>query len=786
MEEFKLFEYQEQVLISLKNEISKNTRNIALKGCHSVGKSTIAFSLEKKLKNTYDILNINGCGESLEDYSTLFSIPALQKPHAILSSISTKLNFFKIDGTTLTFREALNQFNSKEYSFISHLNKHYKKKNLIIIARNYEKWDTRSKRLLDTISQNPSILKNKKVQFILTYNENEDLIESNFDRIINVRKPSLSDMDDIAEKLNYSFLIPEESKMIHTLSGGNINLIIELIKNTSTLSGVENLRNYADNRLKHLQENNDNIFKLLTIASIYKTPFNYDDISELLEQQMKENLKEELKFAVDNTFIEDLPPYGFTNDLFIKSFNEKLFDRDIYYKRKYENFSRKNPQKYLDRHIHYIEYKSDDLEELSLLFLAYVRAKESGSEETAKEQKLKIFAFNKSGADMASYYEAICIFMEGVDLYFKHKFSDAIKKFNMRTLSESTLVNSEVTRLQLICQCESDLNTLAIEQLVMKLNSILVDLESKSEFEVYFKIQSLLFSVYPDKLNKLDESIQIKAIMEKMSNNSNVYISSNATYLKHVFIRKSAIISPFNGLADLISSSIRYFEDWGDCLEAYKAKCNYASAKLVIGEFEFTRKFLEDTLAEIKDDNINISNIEKFKVNYILSRIFIALEKKKYDFTDYITEFKELLNAKSNETIAIVHINLISLYLLNSEIEKAKKLLAELNNYVLEDNEDNFYKYYIDNFNVIFAVLNKQWNEAKDIVNSMETPTLYLQSATIFEKRKKCLLNIIDEQYNSQNILDYSKHFAKVKLNNQGWEFFGNMFMFSDLMFLSN
>ena len=351
------FKYIEVVFGRIKKKIEELEKTIIISGTECSGKSHLLKKLNKYYENNKIILFLTPTSalENLEYgvfLSTVSKIGEYNQVVPVATEIISDRN--KILGVASDFlinykknqlQYQLFSFSEAEIEILNRIALISKKRELLILADDVEKWDSESKKLLGKLIALQNDIECsffKDTVFVLATNNIKSLnikISKYYQEVINVDL-SYKTFSEEAKKINLS-----NDKIIHELydiTKGNIGLIANIKEyiDLSSLTGTESLQKQLfqilDKRITSSDKITKEILDALQTATIIGKEFNLYFLNKLLEEPIG-ILDYYMGLGCEEKFItkEDIQNhYSFSTDTLYNFFVSKLNGRsaDCHYK----------------------------------------------------------------------------------------------------------------------------------------------------------------------------------------------------------------------------------------------------------------------------------------------------------------------------------------------------------------------------------------------------------------------------------------------------------------------
>jgi hypothetical protein len=753
----------------------------------SVGSyATIALSdsdSDKSKFNKFQISNIN--------FNLGFSIPTI-------------MNF----GITTSFKKN-SLFDDKTNAVLVGLNDNANE-NIVIIADSFQLWDSASQELLNTIINYPSVLKGKRIIVLIIVDDDDSILEkcdyiSGFKKKrhnVEIELLNKDELKEMSKVLGYTINLNDQLQdIIMSITGGNIGFIKMFLeeytdsKSNNIILNYNNIdiMNLLDSRMDQFGEKKADFIEVLELSSIPNGAFNSNEIGYLYNKDVVdvENVLDESQKA---SILKGEIDFMFSNYLVRNLFYKKLNGKSKIFHKKYAEYLKKyKPENYISRAYHLkLSNSNDIIEILTLLSIAYCRSLENNN--NFSESNSILMQIENLKNESPNDREVIDVYNNFINLksayehYYEEKYDEANDKLLKIPAIGPFLFIAEVSRFHLIVKALLNMDTESIyeatENLSKKMEELYLD-----ERDEWCRCALVLFSVYANKLNDSDSSKKIYTQLGNLISKS--YTNSSLKYLMNIIYRKACIFQTPIEAEQSTSESIKYFYENGDMYQYYMSCCNHSGNLLILGKYD---EAIYSSYACLK--SIRRYKFVKFPTQQkIYNNLYLAYFLRNYYSNnisqEYIikikNKFEKLINNQYNESNAIVHINLINICAILGEYNECFAKLDTLENDILDNNDDEFYKYYLYNIKFALNVLTQNWDEAAKNLNDLNKsfPNYFTKIKRKIKYRNQSLQHLLDKK-----VILAPKELDKwVYENSQkddcSCNFFCRLFLFSDLQFTS-
>lgn len=815
-----LIGYQQDVFNKLYHLfVEKECSSVILTGPRGCGKNYIVENFASSPLENWQIFILKGNGELNPPYSAWYNCTPANLQNIQLSNISLGINFRPIGlpiggGFGVRFSENHILFNENEQSIIKIItNKSLGSNHILFVVEDYSSWDTSSKELLFKIKSLREKLfgVNKVVHSLITVSKSEIdniLIEDN-DVLITIEDESIS-IDDIRNiiesKLNIDILqIPDIDKIID-FTGKDIDLIILAIHykdgNTTALE-VNSFQKLLEKRVASIPQNQRKICRILECVSILNNFFSEKEAAYLLEGNQA-STERSLDKAVDMRLICKKQEYDFPNDEIRIFFENRLDSEKKYLHYKFSKYLQNNfPQDYLNRAYH-LSMSGKAYSDHNLLEAVYLLSLEIA-------RRMDVTGFLPDSILMRNLDDMIAQLPSMVQKIIKtnindyltaqnqlHQgfYSDAIMHLNnLNLIFASRVFYIDVQRILLLSHVLLADDRNEIKRLSEDLYENISD-ASFHEDELWCLVALVLFEVFGDRNVDLEKFKHIKKGFEeriRIHMYQSTFCALHAKYASKSILFYNAMIA-----AKMTEESCQYYRDCNSFSNLYLSLCNNAANKIVCGDYNLALESLQEckSITE-KNSDTYFPSFYKIENNIIIAE-FLKKEGRllNYDSRDRNTILeaasiasKQLVSIQNQQGVEISHViefNIISMYLIGGQIEKAENLCKK---FEYQYNQlDPFYRYYYHNACFALCLLNRLHLQASEHLEKLENLDVILlhSFSRILEERNKILHHLIDEPFIGDSFdLNYVILKNGFRVQDTSASFWGRMFLLADLQFLS-
>ena|GEM_PF-2617778 len=813
---------QTTALNKIKQAFDNGDSIIHLHGPAGGGKTTlIKYLLQTEMAEFEDcsLYYIEGKRDTVGSYETITLAEGIRRPNHEFTGFNLSLGF-KI--SSLFNLGVAGVFQKKpaldpKVNFVVEELKRKSTSQILIVADSFQYWDVASKNFLLTLNNyREKLLGQKRLCVVIITDDDAKQISDYIDLSTLYARgleivfplPSRLELRSILYLLGYSELRISDDDLdkIISITGGNLDFIKFFIEGyyyskqskLSTDTSLFDVMKMLEHRLEVFGDKKDDLSEVLQASSILNGDFKAEQIEYLLNH--KKNVEDLLQESCEHAILKESNHYIFSNTFIQELFYKKLkkSKKEIKFSIEYANYLKeREPENYTGR-AYYLSVGDPNneriLEVLELFTMAYCRNIESSIED-AESKKIEVLIKEKAQSsldrhDVKRQYTLFLNLKNAYELYFQERYREASQVLDQVPLLGTSLIMSEIERMKLVVALMVNIHTDKIRRLTERLHEILNELKSH-EKEQWCKIAFTLFSTYSNKLGDFDQS-------ERIVNELLAYINNYKgghgyyEYLGNVIARKACVFKQASLAVFNTADSLEYFSNRSDYLQYYLTLCNHSGNLLVLGKYDEAINHLTKCLELVTEHPlVQFPSQEKVYNNLILSKFFNKYNIKEYENQLYISEaiqeFEKKVSDVSRESNAIIHINMINLYLMKGDYQTSHEMLDVLTNKILKDTEDSFYQYYVLNLNLVLCVLQHSWEEAEKYCSRMKDnfPSFHKKNKLLIQQRNVALQKLIEHKASHpSNQLDEWIYQNANPLDEAGG-FYCRLFLFSDLQFTS-
>lgn len=224
--------------------------------------------------------------------------------------------------------------------------------------------------------------------------------------------------------------------------------------------------------------------------------------------------------------------------------------------------------------------------------------------------------------------------------------------------------------------------------------------------------------------------------------------------------------------------------------------CNLSGNAMVCGKFSTSMTAINECIALASSwGRLHFHDYEKVENNKILSEYFLSksiLHESNFieeSINNICEKYIQMEEKYTDASKGVVSVNLLSFLSLANRFDEADERAEYLKKWVEDNNDNDFYGYYLENYYWIKCLHNQDIEGAKIKVKILANniPSLYNPYAlAAFQKRHQRMESITIKNIKEHRLIDLEDRlFVAVPEINLYWSFLGRIFLFSDLQFLS-
>lgn len=478
----------------------------------------------------------------------------------------------------------------------------------------------------------------------------------------------------------------------------------------------------------------------------------------------------------------------------------------------YYNFYTQNQQDeyYLRAYYIYKYWNEMCSQAFSLFILAYSSARQIA--DNVKIEKIKnIIMHTQLDEEYKKMYEAICeyyniLFSKSSIVEVQQAYKNITHKY-----SWELPVKAEITyEYFLYIYKNMDLNKATYRNILDEcinyaLHELTIDTRDKIIIkpvdETILRLK-IIYGISPcvlDLLNDYEGFNQLYHKSKEISANVNTKQHGIGEYIENVFNRKAFLFVNQAACSIYYEKAKKYFRNNEIWVEYYITLVCQAGTDIVIQEFDEAIELCNQAELGIKEKNIEMPQMEKLFNNRIIANFLLEEQKIPKKFIIFakraIRDLKKLITKETNATQFVIYTNICSLYLyIGNEKQYAnyKKRLEKLYGCkdisdIMDENIDDFYRYYFAWFELYRKVDHEDWEVALQKINQLDNfiPALFRKQEVFWEKKNNAVKEII-ESHEKVSAYDFCHNLVKTKRNEQSLsKFFYRGLMLSDLQYTS-
>lgn len=759
-------------------------------GNHGSGKSYVVFEVINRIHSR------NRCDNKLQIYIaegdklSLYDNSSTRSLDNIETTISLPIRWgFGIDIAASTSAKS----NDSQFNQICNLLKKRFSSDLLICLSDYSNIDNRVKYLIQLLIENITNLEStfKHHLYFLISNVDDSCI-NDFLSCTTIEKNILEDYDenDILQYLmdKHKIIIKkndikEKVKQIKKICASNLKLIdflyVDLVEqDVDFFRALDSVVTYRLSQLKKdglsRNVNEYDMEDIILSSSISLKSFGSQEIASITHKETN-TVRESLYLAQKQVLLKrnSLNFYSFACDeiqeILKKELNYKNKERYLDY---YNYYSNKEQDQYYLRAYYlwaYNGYLKDEI--FALLILAYSEALSFNNLERIKKieklvaKEIDSYYYNDFET-IKSFYSSLCKratdYTRLKKIYQdlqKDYFEIPLKAELARAFFHFMYKNYKPWDLQLK-QILSQLIQYAEESIYLVLSKYPIEIPTIDETVLRLRI---IYDIAPFILDVLNDTEIFKRIYDlSLSLSQNIQISQSsksiAKYMENVFNRKAFLFVNQTQCNIYYDKAKKYFYDnqiWDEyCITLI---CE-AGTDIVIQKYTEAIQACRRAMRISLENEILIPYPQKMVNNMIIAD-FLRYEQchtKKYCFRyarKAVKKLRKQLQHISCATEFVIITNICSLTLYYGNILdylKFKKYLEDLMECddvsdVDDEDVDDFYRYYFAWFEIYRYILEEKWQNAEEILNSLNNfvPSLFKKQEVFWDKKVLALKQTI-------------------------------------------
>lgn len=699
------------------------------------------------------------------------------------------------------------KLNIEEKEIINRIANISHRNSIIIVLENFQWRNNSANKIISIIGENredKKMFKNE-IKILATFSEPYDFEGTIFDnknkvKIINVRNLNADEITSVIKKgINTT-----EHRLISVLTGGNIELVLQLskfIKKEDTInieSSIDNIRvlerenqielvsSVFSKMLEKIFGKSTETITVLEIASVIGDVFNKLELAALTEKELN-YVEFQLKIASEGKVVINRTNVAqFIHPLIRQLFSRRLKSKRFEYHTKFAQCLKKiRPSEFLLRGYHYYE-SGDSYNAVIFYLLANYSNILAGN--NLSDSILSVIDKLTDSFRLRKFHEHM---LSAHDLYIQNEVLKANEVLDNidGTDAHNVLLYSYFAYFQAKVKLYYLFSTKEIYKIAQDLATARNKLLQLDEIYFALKIDILLIHIYGYKLSDIEMARDIER--EFISLYSNLpFADNNFLDLSHEYKRKSAIICSPEIAEKRLLDCLRYYEnEESNILEYYKSLNNCTAIQIYLGKYKEAEVNISKCLKLVRDYSfIDFPELYKIMNNYAL--VTLLHPKNEGDFKERANETIKILSSLGSSSLSrVVQINLAILNSICGKIDEGINILKSVLDDIEKKSYQNAFYIYHANLNIsVMYFLRGMNNLAKEHLNvAMEISELANGTDyRFYNQRDNMLLQLIND---NESILpnDYLGYFLKKKNKHLGpsWHFIGLGYAFSELHFWS-
>ncbi|MCL2847651.1 MAG: hypothetical protein FWE13_02750 [Firmicutes bacterium] len=789
--EYIKFEQQTLAIDALYDElVTKNQKNIFFISESGLGSTTCISALLDRLCEGWSFFVIEGAPLAIIDYAN-FNIKK-SKRISFSPEFGLCLGVIQLN-MGLSFSETDCLFNDLQKLFLQQVLKSNEEYSLIIVD-GYNKLSRDVQLYINTIMY---LTKNKpKIHFLVAGEEiDKQLLEIDDNSTVYLKAPK---NDDNFKKFAVDSCENKtiDIDKIYKLTKGNLSFAKKLLTDCSSTNLI--LDDIILSRISKCLSADENLMNIandiLTLGSFFKQGFTQQQVWDIFEHNHKADHLNKVFYKfhkLDLLDRHDGDIYKFSLNEFKEYFRNGGQGQDLrefYYKTLYDYFTRKYDYDYEVRAYYLDEYlehtKCVDEQFVSLFFLMVNEMIYSRKIKSIKQIKnLSLFRklLKQLPTELMNLFEIIIDSQSNATVL---KFESYLQSLN-NLVFENIIIDSEIIRLKIEFLSKITRSTAKVENTSKVLLNFLPKITNSRpyfEYAHWIRISSTLISHITNRANLQNE---FDNLIIKYSKVLDYYKSTNFEFSQFYrnLLNKKAVLYAFPDIAcQKITNATTYFNKRNP-YEYYKCIINLLGTQIVLGRNSDAAFTLEKIKIFIKSNpGITFPQIRKLESNKLLLMYINGVNK------DISKSYKELATQYPESNI--IEMNYISILLSSGVKEGFNRLNALIRKNAIEFNEDNFYKYFLNDLKLAYEIcINdyKNANKTLDYLRTVELPRFYGEDYYC-KKRLEAFEIILSERQSFDfaafkngiyDVMAKRNYFGK----DEAWKFFARGFILSDYQF---
>jgi len=797
-------------------ELGKSTENslavVNLFGEEGSGKSAIVELITQKLSVGWGITEIMGT-----DTDTLPSAAIKAKKRAecyLLPSVSIKRDIATF-GINLRFQEADSIFNDIQKKFIKNTIKGSGPK--LIIVENFHKLDEVSRKFVKTLWSKDLFNSNFKkvfrksvknpIIFLITSNARLENAAQPFE----VKKIDTTELQTLAKDCYRLELDDNKAKQIQHITSGNIKFI-RCILNWQGVLSEQSLRDLIDKRIDEISHiytipDKQSIEELCTYGAYFEHGFTVDYLVKLSDRLTQKNIFDVFSHLQNIGFIEEERGYKhYTAEGLKNAFvSHEINCRQLYFSSMYKFYSRYYDFQYETRlkflYNLYLQERGDANVDKIVALMFLDTCNKIYNRSIQNQNEIKDYLQRYEEIDMPDQLLNILLGLADNSLQYEQIQSELSQQYDI-------LILAELHRLALNLISKTSQSTNLIDHLIRQSIKIRKNLANSEFLGVKHPEQYECFVLQDAIITQLINRSSLSSIFDEQKECYENYLENLKNVDKTIYSeqfnhhkRKSCLYECCDYAMRYLADAEDYYLEVNNIYELQKVYVNQLGLYCVTSRTGTSKckklyKTLVDFMAAQKDTQF--ADIYKYHHNLLLYK-FICETQKCHNDDEYkkiaqsICKEYTKLNNKYHKNL--LRLNMVSLTCI-FDIQKAKSSVDDfLKDLGKERNFDSFYYYHLVNFQIMFCIIDRDWDNALRLLLELQKITfpIFNDAQENYNRRLIALQWIIKNKVTRNSMLEYDRIIYDVlhsginpeyfEGKDESWQFYAKSFLLTDAQY---